>query len=84
MRFVAFAQAGILLSSVCLALVSMQLLISGSFVLEACVRAEAFKERLALDISSGARSSTNSIEAFEKDVSYVYFSWTRGWQSSSL
>ena len=66
MRFVAFAQAGTLLSSVCLALVSMQSLISGTFVLEACARAEAFKERAAIGISSGATKSTNSIEILER------------------
>jgi hypothetical protein len=68
MRFVAFAQAGTLLSSVCLALVSMQSLITGTFVLESCARAEAIKERSeskAVDISHEPKS-TKSIEILER------------------
>jgi amino acid permease len=47
----------------------MQTFISGTFVLEACARAEAFKERSAsttLDVSSGSRRSNYSVKILER------------------
>ena len=38
----AFAQGGLLLSSICLLFVSMQSMMTGCFVVEACARAEAW------------------------------------------